>query len=66
MTSSHILFIPGILTFITRFVVVADYGLLNSYWVLILPSIAGQQVFQIFVLRSFFAAHRTVSVEWVK
>jgi ABC-type glycerol-3-phosphate transport system permease component len=51
-----ILFIPGILTFITRFVLVADYGLLNSYWVLILPSIAGQQVFQIFVLRSFFAA----------
>jgi multiple sugar transport system permease protein len=31
-------------------------GLLNSYWVLILPYIAGGQVFAVFVCRSFFAS----------
>ncbi len=31
-------------------------GLLNTYWVLILPYIAGGQAFAIFVLRSFIAS----------
>jgi len=51
-----VLFIPGILTFTTRFVLVANYGLLDTYAAVIIPSIATNQVFQIFVLRSFFAA----------
>lgn len=51
-----VLFIPGILTFATRYVLVAQYGLLDTYWVMIIPRIAGAQIFQIFVLRSFFAS----------
>lgn len=35
---------------------VGGTGLLNSYWVLILPYVAGGQVFAIFVFRSFFAS----------
>jgi ABC-type glycerol-3-phosphate transport system permease component len=46
--------IPGELTLIPSFLLVKDLGLLNSYWVLILPYIAGGQVFAIFILRSFF------------
>jgi ABC-type glycerol-3-phosphate transport system permease component len=51
-----VLFIPGILTFATRYILVADYGLLDTYWVMIIPRIAGVQIFQIFVLRTFFAS----------
>jgi len=50
-----ILFIPGILTFATRYMLVAQMGLLDTYWVMIIPLIAGGQVFDIFVLRGFFA-----------
>lgn len=51
-----LLMIPGVLTLIPLFLLVKDLGLLNSYWVLILPYIAGGQAFAIFVLRSFIAA----------
>ena len=51
-----ILFIPGILSFTTRFVLVRDLGMLDTYWVMILPAIAGAQIFQAVVLRSFFAS----------
>ncbi|MBX3010568.1 MAG: carbohydrate ABC transporter permease [Caldilineaceae bacterium] len=50
-----LLMIPGVLTLIPLFLLVKDLGLLNSYWVLILPYIAGGQAFAIFVLRSFIA-----------
>jgi ABC-type glycerol-3-phosphate transport system permease component len=49
-----LLMIPGELTLIPSFLLVKDLGLLNSRWVLILPYIAGGQVFAIFILRSFF------------
>lgn len=49
-----VMMIPGILTFIPTFVVVKNLGLIDSYWVMILPGIAGGQVFSIFLLRSFF------------
>lgn len=49
-----LLMVPGILTLIPAFMVVKQLGLLNSYWVLILPYISGGQVFAIFLLRSFF------------
>lgn len=49
-----ILFIPPILTFAPRFVVVTQLNLIDTYWSLILPLIAGSQAFEIFVLRSFF------------
>ncbi|RYG24865.1 carbohydrate ABC transporter permease [bacterium] len=46
--------IPGILTLVPSFLLVKKLGLLNSYWVLILPAIAGGQVFAIFLFKSFF------------
>ncbi|MCX6741508.1 MAG: carbohydrate ABC transporter permease, partial [Candidatus Parcubacteria bacterium] len=49
-----LLMIPGELTLVPSFLLVKTLGLINTRWVLILPYIAGGQVFAIFVLRSFF------------
>lgn len=49
-----LLMIPGELTLIPSFLLVKDFGLINTRWALILPYIAGGQVFAIFILRSFF------------
>ena len=46
--------IPGILTLVPSFLLVKRLGLLNSYWVLILPYVAGGQVFAIFLFKGFF------------
>ena len=46
--------IPGILTLVPSFLLVKKLGLLNSYWVLILPYIAGGQIFAIFLFKGFF------------
>ncbi len=46
--------IPGVLTLVPSYLLVSKLGLLNSYWVLILPGIAGGQVFAIFLFKSFF------------
>jgi ABC-type glycerol-3-phosphate transport system permease component len=51
-----LLMFPGVLTLISAFVWMKDLRLLNTRWALILPYIAGGQVFAIFVLRSFIAA----------
>lgn len=51
-----LLMIPGILTLVPSFVVVRDLGLLDTNWALILPWIAGGQVFAIFILRTFYEA----------
>ena len=45
---------PGVLTLVPSFLLVKRMGLLNTYWAMILPYVAGGQVFAIFVLRSFF------------
>ncbi|HEO71849.1 MAG TPA: carbohydrate ABC transporter permease, partial [Candidatus Hydrogenedentes bacterium] len=45
---------PGVLTFVPSFMVVRQLGLLNTYWVMILPYIAGGQVFATFIFKSFF------------
>jgi len=50
-----LMMVPGILTLIPLFILVKDIGLLDSYWGLILPYVAGGQVFGIFLLRQFFA-----------
>jgi ABC-type glycerol-3-phosphate transport system permease component len=50
-----VLFIPGILTFATRYQVVEALGMVDTYAVQVLPYIAISQIFQIVVLRSFFA-----------
>jgi ABC-type glycerol-3-phosphate transport system permease component len=51
-----LLMIPGILTLVPAFLLVKGFGLLNTYWALILPYVAGGQIFAIFVLRSFIAS----------
>ncbi len=49
-----LLMIPGILTLVPTFMTVKGLGLLNSYWVMVLPYVSSGQVFAIFLLRSFF------------
>lgn len=49
------LMVPGVLMLIPQFVWVQQLGLLNTYWVMILPYIAGMQIMGMFLLRSFFA-----------
>ncbi len=51
-----LLMIPGVLTLVPAFLLVKSFGLLNTYGALILPYIAGGQVFAIFILRSFIAS----------
>ncbi len=46
--------IPGVLTLVPSFMWVKRLGILNSHWVLILPYIAGGQVFAIFIFKGFF------------
>lgn len=46
--------IPGVLTLVPSFLWVKQLGLLNSHWVLILPYVAGGQVFAIFLFKGFF------------
>jgi ABC-type glycerol-3-phosphate transport system permease component len=46
---------PGVLTLVPSFLLVKHLGLLNTYWAMILPYVAGGQVFAIFIFRSFFA-----------
>jgi ABC-type glycerol-3-phosphate transport system permease component len=46
--------IPGVLTLVPSFLWVKQLGLLNTHWVLILPYIAGGQIFAIFLFKSFF------------
>ena len=49
-----LMMIPGVLTLVPSFLLVKQLGLLNSYWVLILPYVAGGQVFAIFLFKGFF------------
>jgi ABC-type glycerol-3-phosphate transport system permease component len=57
-----LLMVPGVLTLIASFMWVRalfwneSWNLIDSYWVLILPGIAGSQVGAIFLCRGFFAA----------
>lgn len=50
-----LLMVPSILTLVPTFVVIRDLHLLDSWWALVLPWIAGGQVFAIFILRTFYA-----------
>jgi multiple sugar transport system permease protein/raffinose/stachyose/melibiose transport system permease protein len=50
-----LLMIPPVLTLVPQYVLISDLHLLNSRLALILPYIAGGQVFGIFLLRSFYA-----------
>ena len=47
--------VPGVLMLVPAFVWVKQLGLIDSYWVMILPYVAGGQALGIFLLRSFFS-----------
>ncbi len=51
-----LLMIPSILMLVPRYVIVAQLGMVNTYWALIIPYMASGQIFGIFVLRTFFAS----------
>lgn len=46
--------VPGVLMLIPSFVWVQKLGLLDTYWVMILPYVAGGQVLGIYLMRGFF------------
>jgi len=46
--------IPGILTLVPSFLLVKRLGLLDTYWAMILPYIAGGQILAIFLFKGFF------------
>ena len=50
-----LIMVPAVLTLVPSFVWIKQLGLLNTYWALIFPYIAGGQVFGIYLLRGFFA-----------
>ena len=49
------LMIPSVLTLIGRYLLIVEFGLMNSLWGLILPYIAGGLAFAIFLLTGFFS-----------
>jgi ABC-type glycerol-3-phosphate transport system permease component len=50
-----LLMVPAVLTLVPTFLLIRTLHLLNTYWALVLPYIAGDQVLAIFILRTFFA-----------
>jgi ABC-type sugar transport system, permease component len=49
--------IPGILTLTPSYKLVQDLGIYNTWWALMLPWVAGGQVFGILLCRTFIANH---------
>lgn len=49
-----LLMVPGVLVLVPLFLTTRDLGLINGYWGLILPQVAGGLPLGIFFLRSFF------------
>jgi ABC-type glycerol-3-phosphate transport system permease component len=55
-TLLSLLMVPGVLTLVPAYLLIKALGLYNTYAVLILPPMAGGQVFASFLMRSFFAS----------
>ncbi|QGQ99685.1 carbohydrate ABC transporter permease [Paenibacillus psychroresistens] len=51
-----LMMIPGVLTLMPLYAQISGYGLLNTWWALLLPWIAGGQVFGIILCRTFLEA----------
>ncbi|MBQ9083940.1 MAG: carbohydrate ABC transporter permease, partial [Clostridia bacterium] len=49
-----LMMVPGVLTLVPSYMLYNNLGLLNSYWVLIIPNIFGSSVGAIFLFRTFF------------
>lgn len=54
MSLLGLIMIPGILTLVPRFMWVVSLGLVNTWWAVVLPYIAGGQAFNMFLLKTFF------------
>ncbi len=50
-----LMMIPGIMTLFPSFMLMYEFGLLDTRWALILPGISGGQVFGILICRGYFA-----------
>ncbi len=50
-----LLLIPWVLSFVPAYMVYNDFGLIDTYWALIIPRIVNGSIFGIFLLRAFFA-----------
>lgn len=48
--------IPSSVTLLPTYTIFSKFGLVNTYWPLIIPSLFGGGAFYIFLLRQFFAA----------
>ena len=49
-----VLMIPGVLTLVPAYLIVKSLGLLDSYWVMVLPYVSGGQIMAIFLFKGFF------------
>ncbi len=49
-----LMMVPGVLTLIPQYMLYNEMGMLDSYWVMIIPIILGGSVGGIFLLRAFF------------
>ncbi len=49
-----LLMIPTILSLVTRFIMIRNLRMINTYWALIIPYTSGGQIFVMFVARTFF------------
>ena len=50
-----LLLVPWVLSFVPAYMVYNDFGLIDTYWALIIPRIVNGSIFGIFLLRAFFA-----------
>ena len=49
-----LLLIPWVLSFVPAYMVYNDFGLIDTFWALIIPRIVNGSIFGIFLLRAFF------------
>ncbi|MXZ24339.1 MAG: carbohydrate ABC transporter permease [Caldilineaceae bacterium SB0665_bin_21] len=50
-----LLLVPWVLSFVPAYMVYTQFGLVDTYWALIVPRIVNGSIFGIFLLRAFFA-----------
>ncbi len=54
MIMLSLMMIPGMLTIISQYALVNTFNIVDNYWGVILPSVAGSIPFSVFLLRTFF------------
>ncbi|MCY0879251.1 MAG: carbohydrate ABC transporter permease [Firmicutes bacterium] len=48
-----LMMVPGVLTMVPQFVLISHFHMVNTWWGLVFPYIAGGEIFSIFLLRQF-------------